>query len=375
MDILGQLLKIIVIIFGFVMLLGTLLTLVERKQSAIVQNRVGPNRANIGRVRLAGLLHIAADGVKTFLKEDIVPHGASGRLHFMAPFFGVAPAIVLWAVIPFGDSFCPGGHFNAELLRHGVEQCLAPERSYFQIAHIDGGLLYVFAISSLGVYGAALAGWSSNSKFALLGGLRASAQMISYEVSMLLSLIGVIMVFGTIDLNDMVRQQGELLFGFLPKWGIVVQPVAFFMFLAAGIAETKRAPFDLPEADSELIAGYFTEYSSMKFAIFSLGEFIGVAMVGALLATLFLGGWQVPWLYADGFHIGGSVVALPYGLVVALRITSFILKILLLCWFQLMIRWTLPRFRYDQVMDLGWKILLPLSLANLLVTGLVMLAV
>jgi NADH-quinone oxidoreductase subunit H len=375
-----SLIKIVVIIFMFVMLLGTLLTLMERKQSALTQNRVGPNRANLGRFRLGGLLHPVADGIKTLLKEDIVPRAAAPKLHFLAPGLGLFTAMVMFAVIPFMDTYCAGEvvvSFGANL-PHGVEYCLGEERLYFQIADIDAGLLYVFAITGVSVYGAAIAGWSSNSKFSLLGGLRASAQMISYEVTMLLSLAGIIMVYGTINLNDMVREQGELLFGFLPKWGIFVQPLAFFLFFAAAIAETKRAPFDMPEAESELVAGYFTEYSSLKFAVFSLGEFIAIVVVAGLVATMFLGGWQVPWLYADGFYFSAQAsadVALPYGVVVALRVAAFSFKVLFLCWLQLQIRWTLPRFRYDQVMTLGWKMLLPLSLANLVITGLIMLLV
>ena len=380
MTILIILAKITAIVLVFVMLVGTLLTLVERKQSALIQNRVGPNRANIGKFRLGGLLHIPADGLKTLLKEDIVPEGASSKLHFVAPALGVFSAMVIFAVIPFMDTYCDGGVVVrfAGAFAHGVESCTGTERLFFQIADIDAGLLYVFAITGISVYGAALAGWASNSKFSLLGGLRASAQMISYEVAMLLSLAGLLMVFGTVDLNAMVREQGELLFGVIPKWGIVVQPLAFFMFLAAAIAETKRAPFDMPEAESELVAGYFTEYSSMKFAVFSLGEFIGIVIVAALMTTLFLGGWQVPYLYGDGFYFGPSStpdLEVSYGIVVFLRIGAFVLKVLFMCWLQLMIRWTLPRFRYDQVMTLGWKMLLPLALANLLITGMVLLLV
>jgi NADH-quinone oxidoreductase subunit H len=375
------LLKIVAIIFCFVMLIGTVLTLMERKQSAVLQNRVGPNRANIGPIRLGGLLHILADAVKTLMKEDIIPNRSHRKLHSLAPFLGLFPAMIVFAVIPFMDTWCEGTTavnfaFADDLRTSGVEMCGGEEHLFFQIASIDAGLLFVFAVLSLGVYGAALAGWASNNKFSLLGGLRASAQMISYEVSMLLSLAGILMVFGTIDLNEMVREQGELLWGFLPKWGIFVQPVAFILFFTAAIAETKRAPFDMPEADSELVAGYFTEYSSMKFAIFSLGEFIAVITVAALMSTMFLGGWQFPYLYADGFHFGAhnvADVALPYGVVVLIRVTTLVVKILFLCWLQLQLRWTLPRFRYDQVMTLGWKILLPLSLANLLVTGLFML--
>jgi NADH-quinone oxidoreductase subunit H len=409
------LLKIVAIIFGFAMLLGTLLTLAERKQSAIMQRRVGPNRANLGPFRLGGLIHIAADGIKTLFKEDFTPDGAHKKLHAVAPALGLMPAMIIFAIIPFMDYWCHGqaavlGAMDycfpeGDQLQAGsswlVERLNKPLFNgrlghYFQIVDLNSGLLYMFAITGVSVYGTALAGWASNSKFSLMGGLRASAQMISYEVSMALSIAGLLLIYGTLDLNEMVRQQGQLLFGFLPMWGIVVQPLAFVMFLTASIAESKRAPFDMPEAESELVAGYFTEYSSMKFAIFSLGEFVAIGFIGTIMTVLFLGGWQVPWLYADGFHVSeasmlpaaaqvtgaqvqaylggaqglGPDLALPYWAVVALRIGAFLLKTLAVVFLQLQIRWTLPRFRYDQIMHLGWKILLPASLINLAVTAL-----
>ncbi len=415
--ILLPLLKIIVIVFGFAMLLGTLLTLAERKQSAIMQRRVGPNRANIGPFRLGGLIHIAADGLKTLFKEDFIPDAAHKKLHTLAPALGLLPAMVIFAIVPFMDYWCHGqivvvdamdyclpdaGAYNATST-WTLERLQNPLFNgrlghYFQIVDLNAGLLYMFAITGVSVYGTALAGWASNSKFSLMGGLRASAQMISYEVSMALSIAGLLVIYGTLDVNEMVRQQGNLLFGAVPVWGIFVQPVAFFMFLTASIAESKRAPFDMPEAESELVAGYFTEYSSMKFAVFSLGEFIAIGFIGAIVATLFLGGWQVPWLYADGFHFSeasmlaqttvisgsqltsyaagnaglGPDLAMPYWAVAALRIGAFILKTLFVVFLQLQIRWTLPRFRYDQIMTLGWKVLLPLSLLNLAITALIM---
>ena len=185
-----------------------------------------------------------------------------------------------------------------------------------------------------------------------------------------LSLAGILLIYGTLDLNEMVRQQGYLLGGWLPMWGIVVQPLAFFLFFLAGMAETKRAPFDVPEGESEIVAGYITEYSSMKFAVMQLGEYAATVFIAALIAVMFLGGWQVPYLFADGFHVGNALhIELPYMLVVVLRVLSMCVKVIILVWLQFMMRWTLPRFRYDQIMVLGWKILLPLSLANLVVTA------
>jgi NADH-quinone oxidoreductase subunit H len=196
--------------------------------------------------------------------------------------------------------------------------------------------------------------------------------MVSYEVTMGLTLIGLLMIYESIELNEMVREQGELLWGFLPKWGIFIQPVSFVLFFTAAIAETKRPPFDIPEAESELGAGYFIEYSAMRFALFTLSEYVASVLVAMLVTTLFLGGWQIPWLYGDGFHnpfTGELALPLPYVVVKVLQIGAFCFKTVFLCWFQLMIRWTLPRFRYDQLMRLGWKVILPLSLVNVLVTG------
>ena len=371
-----QIVQIVVVTVLFALTVGAILTLFERKMSALVQNRVGPNRASVFGIRLFGLLHIAADGLKSLFKEDIVPKSANKFIHFAAPFIALFAAFLPFAVMPFMDRWCDGPvvvDFAMANAGYGVEQCVGTETMWFQIADINAGLLFIFAVGSMGVYGSALAGWSSNNKFSLLGGLRCSAQMVSYEVTMLLALAGILMIYGTVDLNDMVREQGELMWGWLPKWGIFVQPLAFFLFLAAAIAETKRAPFDLPEADSELVAGYFTEYSGLKFALFMFGEFIGLVAVGALISLLFLGGWQFPFLYADGFHFGDTVWSVPYWLVVCTRILTFIVKIFFMIWLQLQIRWTLPRFRYDQVMTFGWKILLPLSLLNIFVTGILML--
>ncbi len=376
-----ELIKILVIVFGFVMAVASLLTVLgDRKQSAKIQNRVGPNRARLPFIDhpLLGIPHFLADGLKMILKENIVPHGANKYLHIIAPALVFLPALLGWAGVPFMDQYCTGELQMTEGYR---EVCVGGEwKNYFQIMNFNAGLLYAFAIASISVYGAAIAGWSSNSNFSLLGGLRSSAQMISYEVSMGLSLAGVIMIYGTLDLNEMVRQQGYLLGDWLPMWGIVVQPLAFFLFFLAGMAETKRAPFDLPEGESEIVAGYITEYSSMKFAVMQLGEYAATVFIAALIAVLFLGGWQAsfPFLWnlnADGLALlpwaFDFTIDIPYWALVGVRILSMVLKVLFIVWLQFMMRWTLPRFRYDQVMILGWKILLPLSLANLVVTALI----
>jgi NADH-quinone oxidoreductase subunit H len=215
-----------------------------------------------------------------------------------------------------------------------------------------------------------LAGWSSSNKFSMLGALRAGSQLISYELVMGLTILGLILIWGTVDLDAMVRQQSGTVLGFLPAWGIVYQPIAAILFLTAGIAENKRIPFDLPEAESELISGYFTEYSAMKQGMFMLSEFIEIAVIGALFTTLFLGGYNLPWLTDAGFVFpGGGTIELGHGTVVAIQVVTFLAKVFLLCSFQILIRWTLPRFRWDQLLSFAWKFLLPLSIANLVVTA------
>jgi NADH-quinone oxidoreductase subunit H len=340
-----------VVYFG-VLNLAALHTWLERKQSAIIQDRIGANRASIFGLRLMGLFHPLADAIKMFTKEDTVPAGADRTLHTLAPFFSVFFALVAFAAIPFGDRLVIG------------ERVIE-----LQIAKIDVGLLYIFATLSLGVYGVILAGFASRNNYALLGGLRATAQMISYEIALGIAVVGVILIYGTLDLQELVRGQGRLLGGWLPMWGIVVQPVAFVVFLAAALAETKRAPFDLPEGESEII-GYFVEYSGMKFGMFFLADFLETIMVACLATTLFLGGWQVPFLTPEGFHFPwGATIAVSQWFYVLLGIASFSLKVLFFCWLFMQIRWTLPRFRYDQLMRLGWLGLFPISVANVLATA------
>ena len=339
------------VFFGVLNLAG-LHTWVERKQSAIMQDRIGANRASIFGIRLFGLFHPLADAVKMFTKEDFIPAGANRFLHTLAPFLSVFFAVAAFAGIPFGDRLWIG--------QRVIE---------LQVAKIDVALLYILAMLSLGVFGVILAGFASRNNYAFLGGLRASAQMLSYEITLGVSIIGVVMIFGTLDLQQLVRAQGGYLFGWLPMWGIFLQPVAFVVFLTAALAETKRVPFDLPEGESEII-GYFVEYSGMKFGMFFLTDFIETVMVACLATTLFLGGWQVPYLLTDGFHFPwGAVVSVVPIVYTLLGVLSFSLKVIIFCFLFMTIRWTLPRFRYDQLMHLGWKILFPISLANVLVTG------
>jgi NADH-quinone oxidoreductase subunit H len=228
----------------------------------------------------------------------------------------------------------------------------------------------VFAFGGISIIGAMLAGWSSSNKFSMLGALRAGAQLISYELVMGLTVIGLILIYGTVDLTSIVEHQSGTVLGFLPAWGIVYQPLAAILFLTAGIAENKRIPFDLPEAESELISGYFTEYSAMKQGMFMLSEFIEIAIIAALFTTLFLGGYNLPWLTDAGFTLpGGRFVELGHGWVVVIQLVTFLAKVFLLCSFQILVRWTLPRFRWDQLLRFAWKFMLPLAIVNLVVTA------
>ena len=349
-----ELAKVFAVLFGVLNLAG-ILTWMERKQSAVMQDRIGANRAEILGFRFLGLFHILADGIKMFTKEDFVPPAGNRFLHTLAPFLSVFFATIGFAVIPFGDTL--------ELGNRTVS---------LQVIDLNVGILYIFAAMSVGVYGVVLAGWSSNNNYAFLGSLRGSSQMLSYEITIGLSILGVLMVFESMSLQTIVQGQGELLWGFLPKWGVVVQPLGCLLFLVAGIAETKRIPFDLPEGESEIV-GYFVEYSSMKFGLFMFTDFIETILIAALTTTLFFGGWQVPYLYRDGFHLpGGFQLALPGLAVTLLQIFSYAFKVFFFCWFLLLVRWTLVRFRYDQLMRLGWKMIFPVALANLLVTTLVL---
>ena len=344
-----------VVFFGVLNLAG-IHTWIERKQSAVMQDRIGANRAQIFGIRFFGLLHPLADVIKLFTKEDFIPPGGNKLLHTLAPFLSAFFALVVFAAIPIGDTLQVGARI--------IE---------LQVAKIDVALLYILAMMSMGVYGVVLAGYASNNNYAFLGGVRAASQLLSYEITMGISLIGLIMWYGTLDLQQMVRMQGQYLWGWLPLWGIVVQPVACLVFLTAALAETKRIPFDMPEGESEII-GYFVEYSGMKFGLFFMTDFIETVMVACLVTTFFFGGWQVPYLHATGFHFPwGTAVAMAPLAVTLAGIASFSVKVLFFCWLFMTIRWTLPRFRYDQLMKLGWKALFPISVANVLMTGVALL--
>jgi NADH-quinone oxidoreductase subunit H len=312
----------VLLVFGTIQFMIISMIWLERKIMAHMQVRLGPMR-----VGPHGLLQPIADGIKLLFKEDIIPEKASKLLFVLAPAMALIPALITFAVIPFGD--------KVKILGYNVD---------LVITDINIGFLYVFAVSSLGIYGVVMAGWASNNKYSLLGGIRSSAQMISYELTLGLSLIGVVMLTESLILVDVVNAQGKL-------WNIVLQPLGFFIYFTSAIAEVNRCPFDLPEAESELVAGYHTEYSSMKFAMFFMAEYANMITVSAIAVTFFLGGWQGPFLPP---------------------VVWFMLKLSGCLFFFIWIRSTFPRLRYDQLMHLGWKFLLPLSLLNILITGLIM---
>ena len=346
--------KIIFIVTITVGFFAPVLTWVERKQSAIMQDRIGANRADILGFTALGLFHILSDAIKMFAKEDFIPQGANRALHTMAPIIALTPAILTFAVIPFGGQYTLWG-----------------KEVNLVISDLDVGLLFVFAIASLATYGYVVAGWSSNNNWSLLGAMRTASQMISYEVAMGLTIIGVLMVYSSMQLTQIGAAQENFW-----RWGIFLQPLGFFMFFAAAIAENKRIPFDAPEAESELVAGYFTEYSGLKFGMFFMAEFIEMVTIGAIVTILFFGAWHIPFLTTATLlsmfdFLGDSGANL---VVMLIHIGVFFGKVTLFIFVQMIIRWTLPRFRYDQIMKLGWKILLPLSLANVVVTGIVLLA-
>ncbi|MCP4570734.1 MAG: NADH-quinone oxidoreductase subunit H [bacterium] len=420
MDLLLETLSKIGFMFALIMGMVVVLIWMERKGAAFIQDRTGPNRAAIGGVRLAGLVHPIADVFKLLFKEDVAPEDRHRGLYNLAPWIVMTIALSTYAVIPFGDHLTVAG-----------------KQIPLVVADLNVGLLYILAVAGLGTYGVVMGGWAANNKFGFLGAIRATSQMISYEISMGLALMGLVMVFGSLQLTEIVAGQGDLLFGFLPRWGVVVQPLGFVIFITAVYAETNRTPFDLPESDSEIVAGYHLEYSSMKFALFFMAEYAHMVIGAALIATFYFGGFQIPWLPRPVLeaHAGTLLTIKLVGVLVAslaiaalfmrrvrnernkfgdardrepvlgvafwlvlaagaaggllmgpwnigpvgadlmatfFQVTAFTVKLVFFAWLFIWVRWTLPRFRYDQLMYLGWKVMIPLGLANLVVTALVM---
>lgn len=396
----------------------------ERRGAGFIQDRSGPNRCNIFGFRAGGLIQNLADGVKLIFKEDIIAGHIPHRFYFvLAPVLVFFTALVSFAVIPFADTLVLGG------------------KSYImQTVPLDIGILWFLACTGFAVYGIILAGWSSHNKYGILGGLRSAAQVIAYEIPMGLALVSLLVVYGTVNLSEIARFQGQLLFGFIPMWGVILQPLGVVIFIVAAFAETNRTPFDFAEGESEIVAGYHIEYSSMKFGMFFLGEYVAMFASSAIIVTLFFGGYQIPWLgtetmvayarpiavvlmvvipvityyftnwirknnvshyyrpndprvreanvYIKIFWILAAAIELvllttivinPSAdgvriFVVLLQMVSFLLKSTIMCFVYVWVRWTLPRFRYDQLQKLGWQVLLPMSLVNIFVTSAIVVA-
>ncbi len=353
-ELIEMVVKIVFILIITLAIFSPLLAWLERKQSALMQDRIGANRADIFGFRAIGLFHTLADTIKLLTKEDFIPQGAHRFFHTLAPSISLTTALITFAVIPFGGTY--------QFFGHPVSLVLAD---------LDMGILFIFAFGSLASYGAVLAGWSSNSNWSLLGGIRGAAQMLSYEVAMGLSIVGVLMVYGAVNLSEIGMAQQHFY-----RWGIFLQPLSLIIFMTCAIAENKRIPFDIPEAESEIVAGYFTEYSGMKFIMFWMSEFLEIVLIAALVTTLFLGAWHIPLVDENlAIRFFAEWVGFNWANIIAiiLAICAFLFKVCCMIWLQLLIRWTLPRFRYDQIMRLGWKILLPLSLLNIVVTGVIIL--
>jgi NADH-quinone oxidoreductase subunit H len=421
MSLLDILMVILRVLFGAFVPLSFIAVCVwmERRGAAFFQDRAGPNRANIFGFRAGGIVQNAADGAKLFFKEDMIPGHIKHKFYFViAPLIVFFTAVASFAVVPFADTL------------------VLWDRSYImQAIPIDIGILWFLALAGFGVYGIILAGWSSTNKYGILGGLRAAAQVISYEIPMGLAIISLLVVYGTVNLNEMAQFQGQLLFGFIPMWGVVLQPLGVIIFVIAAFAECNRTPFDLAEGESEIVAGFHVEYSAMKFAIFFMGEYVAMFTSSAIIVTLYFGGYQVPWFSTDVLLANAkpiawiSMLALPviaylfigwmkrsnvshyerandprkkevavyticvwllvavvelllitilicasggvvtHIFVACLQVCTFLVKVTMMIFVYIWVRWTLPRFRYDQLQKLGWQTLLPLSLLNIFITS------
>ena len=427
MSILDILLVLLRIAFGAFVPLSFVAVLVwmERRGAGFFQDRAGPNRCNVMGFRAAGLIQNIADAVKLIFKEDIVPGHIKHKFYFiLAPTLVFITAILSFAVVPFADTLVIGD-----------------KKYVMQAIPMDIGILWFLAIVGFGVYGIILAGWSSHNKYGVLGGLRAAAQVISYEIPMGLALIGLLTVYSTVNLSEMAQFQGQLMFGFIPMWGFILQPLGVVIFIVAAFAETNRTPFDLAEGESEIVAGFHVEYSSMKFALFFMGEYVAMFVSSALIITLYFGSYQIPWFTTEtlvnnakavvvllmlgipagayffinwmkknnrshyyrpddprqmevrvytaviwsvvllleafliGFLIFSSGGAGARILVAILQICTFLFKTFLMCFVYVWVRWTLPRFRYDQLQKLGWQRLLPLALLNIFITSAIVVSI
>jgi NADH-quinone oxidoreductase subunit H len=338
-------LKAIVILVAVIQVVPVMIY-VERKVAALIQDRPGPNR-----VGPFGLLQPVADALKFLLKEDPIPLYTHRLLYTLAPFLSLIPACLVIAALPIAD----------KAILFGKEITI-------QISDLDVSLIYVLAIGSLGVYGILFGGWASNNKYSLIGALRSASQMVSYELPLGLAAVGAVMVFGTFSLREMVLQQEGTLLGVLPNWGIFYQPIGFLIFLVASFAETNRLPFDLPESEAELVAGFHTEYGSMKFATFFMAEYMNLATMSGLMTVIYFGGWHLPWVTdAQVLELLGS-----QNLLCLIQVGTYIFKVSVFMFLYVLIRWTLPRFRFDQLLTLSWGSLIPIGLLNIVVSAILM---
>ncbi len=337
------------IMAGILLQLPPVMVWAERRIPGMMQRRKGPNRVGIFKFRLYGIVQPLADTIKLIMKEEVVPEGAQKAFYHLAPIFSVFPAFLIAMAIPYGPDIKAFG-FTVPL----------------SVIRVDVGFLFIFAVSSLAVYGVTIAGWASNNKYALLGSLRASAQMISYEIPLGMSLIPIVLIYGTLDLNKIVEAQNHVWL-----WGVFLSPISFVLFLISMFAETNRSPFDLAEAEGELVAGFHTEYTSAKFAAFFLGEYVSMFVLSCLASTVFFGGWQVPFI--DILKIDDAVGFT--GVAALIGFLSLLLKAGFFMWVYVWVRWTVPRFRYDQLMKLGWHYMIPLGLLNVVLTAVILAAV
>lgn len=372
------------IVLGVIFTIVPIMVWLERRGSAAMQDRVGPVQAHVFGFTLWGFPHLVADAIKFFTKESFLPSRANRFYFTLAPAMVLAPSMLAFAVIPWADdirldTWDTGLGYVWSAGKVVLEEGLVIHNS---IARLEAGVIYIFAISSLSVLGVILAGWASGSKYPLLGAVRTSSQMLSYELVLGLAALPIFLIYASLEPNQIAQRQGEIIWFLwiipLPKWGFILQPVGCILFIIAAFAECNRSPFDLPEGEAELVAGYHTEYSGMKFAMFMTAEFVAMITMSALISTLFFGGWQVPYCNTQCLQtffvkiLPADMWQLSIHLTAGLQVGMFCLKTAFFLWLYVWVRWTVPRFRYDQLMHLGWKVLLPIGMANVVVTAIVM---
>lgn len=342
-----------IILYGGIFSFAGILTLLERKISALIQDRVGPERANIWKFRLWGLFHPLADGIKMIMKEDFIPKNADKFIFGLAPVITLASILVVFAFIPFGNYI--------EIFGHKIKLI---------IIETDLAIFLIIALSSLAIYGVFAGGFFSGNSWGIIGSMRAVSQMLSYEVITLFSLLPILIIYNPSTLHQLVEKQSEMIYGLIPKWGIVMQPVAFIFFLTAALCENKRTPFDVVEGESEII-GYFIEYSSMRFGAFMFAEYIEIVLFSMLITVFFLGGWHFPFLYEYGFRFGNYTIEINKNTIYLIQTITFMTKVFVTSIFIIFTRWTLPRFRFDQITRLAWKNILPIAVINLILTSII----